>query len=110
MEHFPQELVDQVCYLLDPDDLKNALLVSRRFQHATEQASGSFACLAFRSNDVEERERFLAIFRTHRSRDLRKVEIYTSFPVLKPRRRQQTGQDKVKETRPKPATRVWSLS
>lgn len=102
MEDFPQELVNQVCYFLEQDDLKSTLLVSRRFQHATEQASGAFACFAFKNNDVEERDRFLTTFRTHRSRYLRRVEIYTSFPALEPRRREQMRQDKKKKRAPSP--------
>lgn len=102
MDKFPQELVHQVCYFLERDDLKSALLVSRRFQYAAEQASGAFACFAFRDNDAKERERFSATFRTHRSRYLRKVEIYTSFPALEPRRREQTRQDKKKKRTPSP--------
>lgn len=108
MERLPQELVDQICYLLERTDLKSALLVSRRFQHAAEQASGAFACFAFRNNDINERERFLATFRTHRSRYLRKVEIYTSFPALEPRRRTQTLQDKKKKRTSSPHPEFYS--
>ncbi|KAJ4355264.1 hypothetical protein N0V95_003094 [Ascochyta clinopodiicola] len=97
MENLPQELVDQVCYFLERDDLKTALLISRRFQYAAEQASGAFACFTLKNNNVKDRERFLATFCTHRSRYLRKVEIYTSFPALEPRRREQTRQDRKKK-------------
>jgi hypothetical protein len=89
MNELPQELVDRISYFLARDDLKIALLVSRKFQYATERASGAFACFTFTNHDSKERESFLDRFSGRRFRYLRKVEVYTKFPALKPRKLQQ---------------------
>jgi len=103
MNKLSQELVDRISHFLARDDLKIALLVSRKFQYATERSSGVFACFAFTNHDSKEREDFLATFSGRRFRYLRRVEIHTRFPALEPRKLEPTRRvKKMKKRTPSP--------
>lgn len=84
MDDFAQELVDRISDFLAYDDLKNTLLVSRKFQYAAERASGEFALYVFRKSTAEEGRAFLSRFGRdgRRFRYLRNIHVRTSVPPL----------------------------
>ncbi|KAL1593136.1 hypothetical protein SLS60_010743 [Paraconiothyrium brasiliense] len=84
MDSFPQELIDRITSFLAYNDLKNTLLVSRKFQYAAERASGEFAFFAFRKHTPDEQQDFLSKFGGggRRFRYLRDVHVRTSVPPL----------------------------
>ncbi|KAJ8115789.1 hypothetical protein OPT61_g2644 [Boeremia exigua] len=102
MDYLPQELIDRVAQLLDPDDLENVLVLSLKFQHAAERASGRFTCFAFKEHSVEECQNFTAIFGNHRFRYLRRIEVYTKYTALEPRSRARSCRQKRKNRDPSP--------
>ncbi|KAF2704883.1 hypothetical protein K504DRAFT_461134 [Pleomassaria siparia CBS 279.74] len=99
MENLPPELIDRITFYLEPEDLKQTLVVSRIFQDAAERHSGAFNAFRFTCDDHEPSKfpdafketkdgrdnwtKFLEIYSGRRLRYLRYVEVHTSFPPLK---------------------------
>lgn len=85
MDQFPQELIDRVTSFLFRVDLKNTLLVSRKFQYAAERASGGFAFFEFKKHTADEIQTFLTRFGGEggrRFRYLRHVHVRTFVPPV----------------------------
>ena len=79
MNTLPQELVDRISSCLNLDDLKNTLLLSRKFQYAAEQYSGLFSDFALASNNAAK---FLSTYSSYRFRYLRNVSSATTVPAI----------------------------
>jgi hypothetical protein len=79
MNSLPRELVDHISSFLTRDDLKNTLMLSRKFQYAAEQHSGAFSMYALTEDNAE---RFLAIYSGRHFRHLRSLEFRTSVSPL----------------------------
>lgn len=79
MDQHPQELVDRICQSLEIQDLRHTLLLSRRFQLASERLSGAFTRRVFTASTAKK---FIDTYSSHRLLYLRQVEIRPVFPRL----------------------------
>jgi hypothetical protein len=98
MNNLPQELIDHICARLPRESLERTLLVSRKFQYATERANGVFSKFQFLNEDSNETRRFFDIYSGHRFRYLHRVEVYLRSPALEPTDRQPSRRD-IRESR-----------
>ncbi|CAI6337531.1 unnamed protein product [Periconia digitata] len=79
MDSLPQEMIDRISGYLPYNDLKNTLLVSRRFSHAAERESGAFSRFDLNGANADN---FLTVYSTRRWRYLRHVEFRTHLHPL----------------------------
>ncbi|KAL5391763.1 hypothetical protein DPSP01_001051 [Paraphaeosphaeria sporulosa] len=79
MNEIPQELVDRISSYLDRADLKNTLLISRKFQSAAERYSTAFQSYVLTESNARV---FSERYSSRRFRYLRYLHYYTHFPKL----------------------------
>jgi hypothetical protein len=79
MDKLPQELVDNISAYLELKDLKNTLLVSRKFQYAAEQYSRVYENFHLTEQNADQ---FVSRYDGYRFRYLRNVLFETSFPTF----------------------------
>ncbi|KAL1592788.1 hypothetical protein SLS60_011204 [Paraconiothyrium brasiliense] len=104
MNNLPQELIDRICEHLPCESLKQTLFVSRKFQYATERASGVFSKFQFLNEDPKEAQQFLKVYGGYRFHYLHRVEVYSRFPALQPTYLPPTRRDIRKRRDPVPAS------
>ncbi|KAF2706353.1 hypothetical protein K504DRAFT_459648 [Pleomassaria siparia CBS 279.74] len=80
MDRLSQELVDHISGYLSRGDLKNTLLLSRKFQYAAERYSEAFS--NFDLTWEENATKFLSIYSNYRFRYLRTVSFETTVPAI----------------------------
>lgn len=80
MDQLPQELVDRICRNLEAPDLKNTLLLSRKFQFSSEKYSGRFTRRVLR---VSTAQKFIDTYSGHRLIYLQEVEFRPTFARLR---------------------------
>ncbi|CAI6336775.1 unnamed protein product [Periconia digitata] len=78
MDQLPQELIDRICALLAPEDLKSTATLSHRIQYASEKASRVWEQITMSEQDLEM---FVARCTDWRWRFLRHVAFRTHIPA-----------------------------
>jgi hypothetical protein len=79
MNELPQEIVDNICSHLDHNNLKSALLLSRKFQYAAEEHSKAFETFCLTTESIDK---FVETYTGRRFRYLQQLEFRT--PLLLP--------------------------
>jgi hypothetical protein len=82
MDALPLELIERISSYLSRTDLKATLLLSCKFQCATEHYSGAFRDFEL-TPDLATTQKFLSAFNSHRFRYLRSVCFETSVPGIR---------------------------
>lgn len=79
MDKLPPELIDRISSFLEPEDLKQTLLLSKAFRFPAEKYSGVFEEYSFSEPYVRH---FEWIFSGHRLSYLRKLDFHVDLPSI----------------------------